>query len=62
MEKVALKRPLEAEGIPPLIEDPREALAIFEEILKRGALFYSESDETSQGHPRVHRIVSLAES
>lgn len=62
MEKVALKRPLETEGIPLLIEDPQEALAVFEEILKRGAMFYPEPDETSQGHPRVHRIVSLAES
>jgi hypothetical protein len=61
MEKVALKRPLETEGIPPLIDDPQEALAVFEELLKRGASFYPEPDEASQG-PRVHRIVSLAES
>ena len=62
VEKVALKRPLETEGIPPLIGDHREALWVFEEILKRGALFYPESNETSQRHPRVYRIVSLAES
>jgi hypothetical protein len=62
MEKVAIMRPLETEGIPPLIDDPQEALAVFEEILKRGALFYPESDESSQGHPRVYRIVPLAES
>lgn len=62
MEKVAIKMPLETEGVPPLIDDPQEALAVFEEILKRGALFYPESDETSQGRPRVYRIVPLAES
>jgi hypothetical protein len=62
VEKIAIKRPLETEGIPPRIDDPRKALEVFEEILKRGALFYPESDETSPRHPRVHRIVPLAES
>lgn len=62
MERVALKRPLETEGIPPLIDDPQLALEVFEEILKRGTLFYPEADETSPGHSRVYRIVSLAES
>ena len=62
MELIAVKRPLESEGIPPLIEDPQEALEIFGEILRRGAIFYPETHETSQGHPRVHRIVPLAES
>jgi hypothetical protein len=62
MEKVAIKRPLETEGIPPLIHDPQEALMVFEEILKRGASFYPEPDETSQGFPRVCRIVPLADS
>jgi len=40
MERTVLKRALETEGIPPLIEDPQAALEVFEEILKRGALFY----------------------
>lgn len=62
MEKVAIKRPLETEGIPRLIEDPQEALAVFEVILKRGAFFYPEHDETSPRHSRIHRIVPLAES
>jgi hypothetical protein len=62
MEKVAIKRPLESEGIPPLIDDPQEALAIFEEILRRGAAFYPETHETSPRHSRVYRIVPLAES
>lgn len=62
MERTALKRPLESEGIPPLIDDPRAALEVFEEILKRGMLFYPESDETTPRHPRVYRIVPLAES
>lgn len=62
VERIALKRPLETEGIPPLIEDAKVALEVFEEILRRGAMFYPESDEASQRHPRVYRIVSLAES
>ncbi len=62
MEITAVKRPLESEGIPPLIEDPQEALEIFGEILKRGAIFYPAAHDTPQGHPRVHRIVPLAES
>jgi hypothetical protein len=62
VERIAFKRPLETEGIPPLIEDPQAALEIFEEILKRGTLFYPEADETSPRHSRVYRIVSLAES
>jgi len=62
MERTALKRPLETEDIPPLIDDPRLALEVFEEILKRGALFYPKSDEAPSRHPRVYRIVPLAES
>jgi hypothetical protein len=62
VEKIAIKRPLETEGIPPLIDDPQQALVVFEEILKRGALFYPNSDETSPRHSRVYRIVPLAES
>lgn len=62
MERTAIKRPLETEGIPPRIDDPQLALEVFEEILKRGTLFYPEPDETSQRHPQVYRIVSLAES
>jgi hypothetical protein len=62
MEMSAIKRPLESEGIPPLIKDPQEAIEIFGELLKRGAIFYPESNDTSQRHPRVHRIVPLAES
>lgn len=62
MEKVVRKRPLESEGIPPLIKDPEEAMRIFGEILQRGASFYPKSDETSPRHPPVYRIVPLAES
>ena len=62
MERTAVKRSLATEGIPPLIDDPQQALEVFEEILKRGALFYPEPDETSQRHPRVYRIMPLAKS
>ena len=62
VERIAIKRSLESEGVPPRIEDPAKSLEIFEEILKRGALFYPESNEATQGHPRVYRIVSLKES
>ncbi len=62
VECVALKRPLETEGIPPLIESPQAALEIFEEILKRGASFYPQADEASPRRSRIYRIVPLAES
>lgn len=62
MERIAIKRPLQSEGIPPLIADPEEAMEVFGEILKRGAMFYPDTDETSQGHQRIHRVVPLAES
>jgi hypothetical protein len=62
MEKLAIKRSLESEGIPPLIKDPQEAMEIFAEILSRGAMFYHETNEATQGHQRVHRIVPLSES
>ena len=62
MERTALKRPLESEGIPPLIDDPQMALEVFEKILNRGSLFYPEPDETSPRHLIVYRIVPLAES
>jgi hypothetical protein len=62
MEVIAIKRPLESEGIPPLIEDPEVAMEAFAEILRRGAMFYPDSDDTSQGHQRIHRIVPLSES
>jgi hypothetical protein len=57
MEKHAFKRPLESEGIPPLIENPEEAMEIFAEILRRGAMFYTDANDATQGHQRVHRIV-----
>ena len=59
---LAIKRSLETEGIPPLIEDPQLALEVFGEILKRGSMFYPEADETSPRHSRVYRIVHLSES
>jgi len=62
MERIALKRSLETEGIPSLIDDPQVALEVFGEILKHGAMFYPEPDETAPRHPRVYRIVSLSES
>jgi hypothetical protein len=62
MEKVVVKRPLESEGIPPLIEDSAEALEIFAEILSRGASFYPDYHEAAEGYPRVCRVIALAES
>lgn len=62
MEIIAIKRPLESEGVPPPIEDPQEAMEVFAEILRRGAMFYPDANDTSQGHRRIHRIVPLAES
>jgi hypothetical protein len=62
MEILAIKRPLESEGIPPLIADPDEAMEIFGEILKRGSLFYPDTDETSRLSRVTYRIVPLAES
>ena len=46
MEKVVSIRPLAQEGIPPLIEDPVEALQVFEEILRRGAAFYPKTNDS----------------
>lgn len=62
MERVAIKRSLETEGIPPLIEDSQLALEVFGEILRRGSMFYPEADETSPRHSQVYRIVPLSES
>ena len=62
MEKIVVKRPLSSEGIPPRIRDPQEALETFGEILRRGAIFYPDYDETAEVYPRVCRIVALAES
>ena len=62
MERVAIKRPLETEGNPPIHKDPQAALEIFQEILKRGAWFYPDADEASPRHSRVYRIVPLQES
>ncbi len=62
MERIAVKRPLESEGIPSCFDDSQEALKVFEEILKRGKLFYPEPDDTTPRHPRVYRIVPLSES
>jgi hypothetical protein len=63
VEKIVVKRPLASEGIPPLIADRAESLAIFAEILERGAMFYPDyEDEAAEGYPRVCRIVALAES
>jgi hypothetical protein len=57
MEKNAFKRPLESKGIPPLIENPEEAMEIFAEILRRGAMFYTDANDATQGHQKAHRIV-----
>lgn len=62
MEKVAIKRPLESEDIPPRIEDRDEAMAIFEQLLSRGRAFYPDADEAAPRRSRVCRIVPLAES
>ena len=58
MEKVVIKRALATEGVPALIEDPRVALEVFEEILRRGRLFYAD-DEASEGYPRICRVIDL---
>jgi len=39
-----------------------ELKAIILEILKRGAMFYPYADDSTKGHPRVCRVVALAES
>ena len=62
MDKVAIKRPLETEAVPALIEDADEALEVFEAILERGRAFYPDADEASPRRSRVCRIVPLAES
>ena len=62
VEKVVIKRPLESEGIPPLIEDPRETLEVIAAILERGALLYPDADGALKGHPRVCRVIALGES
>jgi hypothetical protein len=62
MKKVAHKKPLGEEGNPPIFHDSREALMVFAEILKRGRLFYPDSDDSSPRHSRVYRIVPLSES
>jgi hypothetical protein len=62
VEKVVIKRTLASEGIAALIEDPNEALEVFSVILQRGDHFYPDADEATKGHPRVCRIVALAES
>ncbi|BCX47767.1 hypothetical protein HAHE_16750 [Haloferula helveola] len=62
MEKIAIKRALESEGIPPLIEDRDEALAVFEAILNRGRAFYPDADEASPRRSRICRVVPLKES
>ena len=53
-----IKRALATEGVPALIEDPRVALEVFEEILRRGRLFYAD-DEASEGYPRICRVIDL---
>ena len=62
MEKVVTKRALATEGIPPLIADREEALATFEEILRRGTMFYPDYDEVAGDFPLVYRVVSLKDS
>jgi hypothetical protein len=62
MEKIAIKRPLESEGIPPIIENHEESMEIFAEILRRGAMFYPDANDTTQRHQRIYRIVPLSES
>jgi hypothetical protein len=61
-EKVVIKRLLASEGIAPLIADPFEALEVFSVILERGASFYPDADDATKGHPRVCRVIALAES
>ncbi|MCW1887638.1 hypothetical protein OKA04_23070 [Luteolibacter flavescens] len=62
MEKVVVKRSLSSEGIPRLIEEPREALEVFSVILERGALFYPDADDAPKGPPRTCRVIALADS
>lgn len=62
MEKVVSKKPLTGEGIPPCYSEPREALAIFAEILKRGRLFYTDADSSSPKQSKTIRILPLSES
>jgi len=62
MEKVVSNKPLTEEGIPPCYSDPRKALAIFAEILKRGRLFYPNADSSSPKQSKTVRILPLSES
>lgn len=38
-----------------------ERMNLFEELLRRGEAFYTR-DETTEGYPRVYRVVNLRES
>jgi hypothetical protein len=61
VEKVAVKRALRDEELAPLIEDKELAMRTFFEILERGQALYPE-DGTTQGFPRVYRIIPLSQS
>ena len=36
-------------------------MEIFAEILRRGAMFYTDANDATQGHQSAHRIVPLSE-
>lgn len=61
MEKVVRKVRLGDEPVPPLIEDRELAIRTFFEILQRGQSLYPNNG-TTEGFPRVYRIIPLSES
>ena len=62
IEKRMIKHKNKGEVFEKKVVSREEAMEIFGEILKRGAMFYPDADDTSQGHQRIHRIVPLSES
>jgi hypothetical protein len=61
VDKVVTKRKLHDEDVPPLIEDKELAMRTFFEILQRGYSLYPNHG-TTEGFPRVYRIIHLSES
>jgi hypothetical protein len=61
METVAVKRALADEEVAPLIEDKKLTMRTFFEILERGWALYPNNG-TTEGFPRVYRIIPVTQS
>ena len=61
VEKVVTKRRLDEGECSPLIEDKELAMRTFFEILQRGQSLYPNHG-TTEGFPRVYRIIPLSQS